>query len=199
MLLRIIAVIERGLSVRAEGLLLGLRRAIVLRPTPRCSLRSNIRHDLSTIQRHSVAPNLASRTVTASATSGRRHIVSPISYARPAQRIWQVLPLGPTGYGDSPYQCFSAFAGNPLLISLDTLVERGYLDSRQLELRPEFPDREVDFGAVIAWKLPLLRLAFKSFERASPEERECLRGFLRKTLWLARRLRLVHGTEGGSR
>ncbi len=44
------------------------------------------------------------------------------------QRIWQVLPLGPTGYGDSPYQCFSAFAGNPLLISLDTLVEHGYLE-----------------------------------------------------------------------
>ena len=41
---------------------------------------------------------------------------------RARQRVWQVLPLGPTGYGDSPYQCFSAFAGNPLLISLDTLV-----------------------------------------------------------------------------
>ena len=48
------------------------------------------------------------------------------------QRIWQVLPLGPTGYGDSPYQCFSAFAGNPLLISIDRLVERGYLDARDL-------------------------------------------------------------------
>jgi 4-alpha-glucanotransferase len=45
------------------------------------------------------------------------------------QRIWQVLPLGPTGYGDSPYQCFSAFAGNPMLISIDRLVERGYLDA----------------------------------------------------------------------
>ncbi len=43
------------------------------------------------------------------------------------QHIWQVLPLGPTGYGDSPYQCFSAFAGNPMLISLETLVKRGYL------------------------------------------------------------------------
>ncbi len=44
------------------------------------------------------------------------------------QQLWQVLPLGPTGYGDSPYQCFSAFAGNPLLIDLQDLVERGYLD-----------------------------------------------------------------------
>ena len=41
------------------------------------------------------------------------------------QRLWQVLPLGPTGYGDSPYQCFSAFAGNPLLISLDRLIDDG--------------------------------------------------------------------------
>ena len=43
------------------------------------------------------------------------------------QRIWQVLPLGPTGYGDSPYQCFSALAGNPLLISLDRLIDQGLL------------------------------------------------------------------------
>jgi 4-alpha-glucanotransferase len=47
-----------------------------------------------------------------------------------SQRIWQVLPLGPTGYGDSPYQCFSAFAGNPLLISPDDLIDAGLLDPR---------------------------------------------------------------------
>src|ERR1044072_657592 len=76
------------------------------------------------------------------------------------QRIWQVLPLGPTGYGDSPYQCFSAFAGNPLLISIDRLVERGYLDARDLAVRPAFPADQVDFGGVIAWKLPLLRKAY---------------------------------------
>jgi 4-alpha-glucanotransferase len=101
------------------------------------------------------------------------------------QRIWQVLPLGPTGYGDSPYQCFSAFAGNPLLISLDTLVERGYLDSRQLDSRPEFPAGEVDFGAVIAWKSPLLRHAFQSFQRSSPAEREEFAAFReRHSDWL---------------
>lgn len=93
------------------------------------------------------------------------------------QRIWQVLPLGPTGYGDSPYQCFSAFAGNPLLISLDTLVARGYLDSGDLESRPEFPAGQVDFGAVIAWKVPLLRHAFWSFQRSSPVEREAFAAF----------------------
>jgi 4-alpha-glucanotransferase len=93
------------------------------------------------------------------------------------QRIWQVLPLGPTGYGDSPYQCFSAFAGNPLLISLDTLVERGHLDSRDLDWRPEFSDGQVDLGAVIAWKVPLLRHAFRSFQRSSPAEREAFAAF----------------------
>jgi 4-alpha-glucanotransferase len=87
------------------------------------------------------------------------------------QRIWQVLPLGPTGYGDSPYQCFSAFAGNLLLLSLDVLQERGYLGSRDLESPPAFPAGQVDFGAVIAWKLPLLRRAFQSFQRATPAER----------------------------
>ncbi|MFZ0912795.1 MAG: 4-alpha-glucanotransferase [Candidatus Korobacteraceae bacterium] len=101
------------------------------------------------------------------------------------QRIWQVLPLGPTGYGDSPYQCFSAFAGNPLLISLDTLVERGYLDSRQLDSRPEFSAGQVDFGAVIAWKVPLLRHAFRSFQRSSPAEREAFAAFCeRHSGWL---------------
>ena len=49
------------------------------------------------------------------------------------QSIWQVLPLGPTGYGDSPYQSFSSFAGNPLLISLEALAAGGYLSRAELE------------------------------------------------------------------
>ena len=56
--------------------------------------------------------------------------------AEAGQRIWQVLPLGPTGYGDSPYQCFSAFAGNPLLLSLDRLVDRGYLSRQDIARTP---------------------------------------------------------------
>jgi len=52
-------------------------------------------------------------------------------------RLWQVLPLGPTGYGDSPYQSFSSFAGNFLLISLDRLVEEGLLSSQDLDPRPD--------------------------------------------------------------
>jgi 4-alpha-glucanotransferase len=101
------------------------------------------------------------------------------------QRIWQVLPLGPTGYGDSPYQCFSAFAGNPMLISIDRLVEHGYLDALDLEDKPEFPDDKVDFGAVIAWKRPLLRRAFQSFQRSSPGDRQEFEAFCKRhASWL---------------
>src|SRR5580704_17984588 len=101
------------------------------------------------------------------------------------QHIWQVLPLGPTGYGDSPYQCFSAFAGNPLLISMDELAARGYLDATDLAGAPNFPDDNVDFGAVIAWKLPLLRKAFEAFQRSTAEDRQDFEAFCRRhTAWL---------------
>ena len=83
------------------------------------------------------------------------------------QGIWQVLPLGPTGYGDSPYQCFSAFAGNPLLLNLDTLVKRGYLSADDLGQQPKMPRESVDFGTLIAWKLPLLRKAAASFRSSA--------------------------------
>jgi 4-alpha-glucanotransferase len=83
--------------------------------------------------------------------------------AEAGQTVWQVLPLGPTGYGDSPYQCFSAFAGNPLLVSLDRLADQGYLSPDALACRPVFPQDRVDYGAVIAWKLPLLASAADAF------------------------------------
>ena len=101
------------------------------------------------------------------------------------QRIWQVLPLGPTGYGDSPYQCFSAFAGNPLLISLDRLAERGYLDLRDLNEQPAFPVEGVNFGAVIAWKMSLLRKAFRGFQQCAAAEGEAYTAFCQKHVaWL---------------
>ena len=65
------------------------------------------------------------------------------------QQLWQVMPLGPTGYGDSPYQGFSAFAGNPLLISLDLLIEERLLAPEDLTGLPAFSDARVDYGAVI--------------------------------------------------
>lgn len=102
------------------------------------------------------------------------------------QRVWQVLPLGPTGYGDSPYQCFSAFAGNPLLISLDQLVADGWLSSRDLKKAPSFPDDHVEYGEVIAFKQPLLRRAYQNFHaRASAKDRRAFSAFCRQhASWL---------------
>ena len=62
------------------------------------------------------------------------------------QSLWQVLPLNPTGYGDSPFQCFSAIAGNPLLISLEQLIEDGILQSEDLGKISDFPLDTVDYG-----------------------------------------------------
>jgi 4-alpha-glucanotransferase len=78
-------------------------------------------------------------------------------------KLWQTLPLGPTGYADSPYQCFSAFAGNPYLISPDGLVKTGLLVPDELKNVPSFPDDQVDYGAVIPWKLSLLDKAYYRF------------------------------------
>jgi 4-alpha-glucanotransferase len=81
------------------------------------------------------------------------------------QKLWQVLPLNPTGYGDSPYQCFSAFAGNPLLLSLERLRDQGLLQSSDLNLAqsPTFPEDFVDYGAVIKYRMATLRRAAQVF------------------------------------
>lgn len=82
--------------------------------------------------------------------------------------LWQVLPLGPTGYGDSPYQCFSAFAGNPYLISPEDLLADGLLSPEDLADKPSFPPGRVDFGQLIPWKLTLLNRAFTHFQQSAP-------------------------------
>ncbi|NOT33425.1 MAG: 4-alpha-glucanotransferase [Candidatus Eisenbacteria bacterium] len=82
--------------------------------------------------------------------------------------LWQVLPLGPTGFGDSPYQCFSAFGGNPLLVSPERLREDGLLTAADLDSTPAFPLSHVDFGPVIAFKSALLDRAFERFESSPP-------------------------------
>ncbi len=81
------------------------------------------------------------------------------------QSIWQVLPLAPTGYGDSPYQALSAFAGNPMLISPDDLLTDGLLEGTDLENAPKFPERKVNFEEARRFKLPLLRKAFERFHK----------------------------------
>ena len=82
---------------------------------------------------------------------------------RTGTQFWQVLPLGPTGYGDSPYQCFSAFAGNPYLISATRLLDQGLLTKSDLADRPDFPVENVDYGPVIEWKIELLKRSYKRF------------------------------------
>ncbi len=94
------------------------------------------------------------------------------------QKLWQILPLNPTGYGDSPYSGFSAFAGNPLLISPDILLGQTFLDLADLQEVPDFPTDRVDFGPVIEWKMKLLERSFELFqERAAPEVRAQLSAF----------------------
>ncbi|MBC8098819.1 MAG: 4-alpha-glucanotransferase [Armatimonadetes bacterium] len=82
-----------------------------------------------------------------------------------SQTYWQVLPLGPTSYGDSPYQCLSAFAGNTNLISLDKLVGLGWLTSADLATVPDFPAHLVDFGGVIEYHNRVLRLAYTRYQQ----------------------------------
>jgi len=101
------------------------------------------------------------------------------------QTWWQILPLGPTGYGDSPYQCFSAFAGNPYLVSPEALMSDGLL--RQADVAGQrFPDDHVDFGPVIKFKVKLLTQAWENFKAGeAPALRPLLDGFcVRHARWL---------------
>ncbi len=87
--------------------------------------------------------------------------------AETGQKWWQMLPLGPTGYGNSPYQSSSSFAGNRLLISPERLVEDGFLDRGDLAGYPAMPDGDVDFDTVTREKDALLRTAFSRFDPQS--------------------------------
>ena len=83
-----------------------------------------------------------------------------------AQGFWQMLPVGPTGFGNSPYSALSTFAGNPLLLSPDLLVEDGLLEPAALAASPRFPEGRADFGTAPAWKNGILRAAFERFRAA---------------------------------
>ncbi|MFC4453190.1 4-alpha-glucanotransferase [Deinococcus sonorensis] len=98
--------------------------------------------------------------------------------AQAGQRYWQVMPLGPTGYGDSPYQSFSAFAGNPYLISLDALKDLGLLEAADFDAVPTFNLDRVDFGLQYIWRNQMLDRAFAHFERGvAPQLKDELAAF----------------------
>lgn len=86
------------------------------------------------------------------------------------QKLWQVLPLNPTGYGDSPFQCFSANAGNPFLISLERLRDQGLLAGSDLDSAPSFAPEQVDYRTMIEFKTVLLTKAARNFLESAPAE-----------------------------
>jgi 4-alpha-glucanotransferase len=116
--------------------------------------------------------------------------LGPVAYAwveriaAAKQSWWQVLPLGPTGYGDSPYQCFSAFAGNPNLISPELLANEGLIQPADLR-GVVFPDDRVDYARVIDFKSRLTERAWASFHAVKPELRSAFDDYCRQQAeWL---------------
>src|SRR5215210_4469008 len=83
--------------------------------------------------------------------------------ASAGQTYWQIMPLGPTGYGDSPYSAFSAFAGNTNLVSPEKLVESGLLSDSDIRDVPDLPAARVDYGKDIEYKRGLLEKAHENF------------------------------------
>lgn len=122
--------------------------------------------------------------------------------AKSDQQIWQILPIGPTGYGNSPYLSYSALAGNPLLISPDLLQQQGLLTEEELRHLPEFPLDLVEFERVIDTKMPLLRKASDRFkDRGSPVEDEFKSFCNSQNDWLSdyalfMSLKQAHGGKG---
>jgi 4-alpha-glucanotransferase len=98
------------------------------------------------------------------------------------QKIWQILPLGPTGFGNSPYQCYSAFAGNPMLIDVQLLVEDRLLAKPEPEAQ-HFKTGKVEFDRVAAWKTRLLRTAFEGFQNNFERYQEEYQSFMRHNAW----------------
>ena len=97
------------------------------------------------------------------------------------QRWWQILPIGPTGEGNSPYTSESTFAGNPLLIDLERLASEGLLDPSDLEGARVPPSDRIDYGQLYRLREPLLR---KAFQRARGSGDEAVRAFGEKHPWL---------------
>ncbi len=99
--------------------------------------------------------------------------------------LWQVLPLGNTGFGDSPYQSFSSFAGQPLIISPDKLVGDGLLSYEEMPEKPDWDPCRVEYGSAIEYKTKLLHMAYDNFcGGAFPKLKKQYREFCRNSSWL---------------
>jgi 4-alpha-glucanotransferase len=107
--------------------------------------------------------------------------------AQTKQQLWQILPLGPTGHGNSPYMCYSAMAGNPVLISLETLSEQGLIAPPELETVPSFPVHAIDYEQVIPFKLSLLKKAAQRFGQLATADQKAAFDAFRQThqAWLS--------------
>jgi 4-alpha-glucanotransferase len=108
--------------------------------------------------------------------------------AASGQRVWQVLPLGPPGFGNSPYQCYSSMAGNPLLVSLDLLAEEGWIERADLDSAPVFEPGCADFDRAAPFKWKMMRQAARNFfAHASKKHRHEYHHFCdEKKHWLDR-------------
>ncbi|MBU0678533.1 MAG: 4-alpha-glucanotransferase [Verrucomicrobia bacterium] len=106
--------------------------------------------------------------------------------AEMGQHLWQILPMGPTSYGDSPYQSLSTFAGNHLLISFDLLMKAGLLSEAQLKKFPKLPANHVNYGRAIPARMKVLNSVCRTFEsRASDHRKRAFRAFCKKEAdWL---------------
>ena len=100
------------------------------------------------------------------------------------QSIWQVLPLGPTGFKNSPYQSYSAFAGNYYLISPDLLLKDSLLTPSDVENVPDFSTDNVEYGKVIDYKMSLFKKAFNRFSKVSALNKDYARFKKNNAFWL---------------
>lgn len=102
------------------------------------------------------------------------------------QSYWQILPIGPTGYGDSPYQSFSTFAGNPYFIDLEDLCQEGLLTKKDCEKAKLFEDPEyVDYEKQYYKRFPILKKAYANFVKAKGEEEKAYQAFVKENkFWL---------------
>ncbi len=99
------------------------------------------------------------------------------------QSLWQILPLGPLGWGNSPYSSYSAFAGNPLLISLERLADKGWIDRGRLSMLPQ-QSAPIDYDRLRATKLPLVREAARNFlDTAAPGAHQRFAAFCAENNW----------------